>query len=359
MNKSELARQAIRKNLKRAAPLSQTKVTHKMVKDYPSVFKSFKDADWVVRSVSGAIGKKSTAGPIQATAYHKEVRDEKRGIKITSDKKESNFHWRDPLKHLQGLQQVFKQGKDSQDEAFWKIESDSIVVVAIGDLHAGSWATDYDLFVKITEEIINTPNLYVILLGDLLQMAIKLRGVLEVSDNALPPKWQMRFLESWLMDIKHKVICSTWDNHSVMREENASGFSQYANIFSKHVIYHDNIGHIDVHVNNQVYKLAVAHFFRGRTMYNPVHGQMRYMRMTQNDREITAAGDSHTPGFMWYEEGGKERLALNCGSIQNSGFGKRLFTLKNSPVFPCLWLSGVQKEAIVFKTVNQALRMRA
>jgi hypothetical protein len=274
---------------------------------------------------------------------------------ITTNKKEANFHWKKVLPHLKGLQQVYKDGKDSQDFAIWKIKANQITIVVLGDLHTGSWATDYDLFCEITEELINTPNLYVILVGDLLQMSIKLRGVLEVSDNALPPKWQIKFLESWLMDVKHKVICSTWDNHSVMREENASGFSQYANIFSRHVIYHDNIGHIDIQVNDQIYKIAVAHFFRGRTMLNPVHGQMRYMRMTSNDREIAIAGDSHVPGIMMYEEGGHPRTAINCGSIQNSGYGKRFFSLLNSPIFPCFKLSGVSHTITPYWSVKESL----
>lgn len=275
--------------------------------------------------------------------------------KITTDKKESQFHWRDPLPFLKGLQDVFQDGKDSQDLSNWEIDADSVTVAVIGDLHMGSWATDYDLFCEITDEIIHTPNLYVILVGDLLQMSIKLRGVLEVSDNALPPKWQMRFLESWLMDVKHKVIASTWDNHSVMREENASGFSQYSNIFSRHVIYHDNIGHIDIKVKDQVYKVAAAHFFRGRTMLNPCHGQMRYMRMTANDREIAIAGDSHVPGIVVYEEGGHKRTAINCGSIQNGGYGKRFFSLVNSPIFPCFKLSGNEHIVTSYWSIKESL----
>lgn len=275
---------------------------------------------------------------------------------ITTNKKVGEFNWRDPIQHLQGLQKTFDAGKTSQDRGEWRIEGpDEICVVFLGDLHAGSWATDYDHFCKITDELINTPNLYAVLLGDLLQMAIKLRGVLEVSDNALPPKWQLKFLESWLLEIKHKVICSTWDNHSVMREENQSGFSVYSDLHSRMMIYHDNIGHTDIQVNDQIYKAAFAHFFRGRTMYNPCHGQMRYMRMVANDREICAAGDSHEPGIIEYKEGGLKRVALNCGSIQNGGFGKRFFSITNNPDFPCVALSGKDHTITPYWSVKQWL----
>jgi hypothetical protein len=319
-------------------------LARELIKAYPDKFSDLEKTRFLVRRVTGSAGRVFK-------------NPELRRYKITSDKKVSSFNWRDPIKPLQELKKVFDKGKGSQDKAKWKVKTDGeICVIVVGDLHAGSWATDYDQLVAITEEIINIPNLYVILCGDLLQMSIKLRGVLEVSDNALPPKWQFYWLESWLKDIKHKVICSTWDNHSVMREEVATGFSNYADIFQRHTIYHDNIGHIDVCVNDQIYKIAVAHFFRGRTMYNPCHGQMRYMRMTSNDREICIAGDSHEPGIMVYNEGGSsKRIALNCGSIQNGGYGKRFFSLVNSPVFPCFTLSEKTHEVTPYWSVKEWL----
>lgn len=276
---------------------------------------------------------------------------------ITTNKASlGDFNWRDAIQPLEALQKQFKAHKGSQDFATWEIKTKKpICVLVLGDTHMGSWATNYERLIQLTDEIINTPNLYVILVGDLLQMSIKLRGVLEVSDNALPPYWQIRFLDSWLQSIKHKVICSTFDNHSVMREENAVGFSTYAEIFKRHTIYHSGIGHIDVKVGSQVYKIAVAHFFRGRTMYNPCHGQMRYIRMEANDREIVAAGDSHVHGVVHYMEGGKERLALNCGSIQNSGYGKRFFSLKNQDYFPCFTLDPKEHRFTGYRSVSDWL----
>jgi hypothetical protein len=277
---------------------------------------------------------------------------------IKTDKVEmGEFDWRDAIRPLKEFQNIFKAHKGSQDFASWEIKTKKpICVLVLGDTHMGSWATDYDKLIAITDEIINTPNLYVILVGDLLQMSIKLRGVLEVSDNALPPYWQIRFLESWLMSVKHKVICSTWDNHSVMREENAVGYSTYAEIFKRHTIYHSGIGHVDIKVGKEVYKVAVAHFFRGRTMLNPVHGQMRYMRFEANDREICAAGDSHVAGLIKYKEGGTTRIALNSGSLQNSGYGKRLFSLKHQDHFPCFSLDPNRHEITPYWSVSEWLK---
>jgi chemotaxis signal transduction protein len=276
---------------------------------------------------------------------------------IHTDKAEMGaFNWRDAITPLKDLKNLFDKHKGAQTEAMWTIDTkDPICVIVVGDTHMGSWATDYDQLIAMTEDIITIPNLYVILVGDLLQMSIKLRGVLEVSDNALPPYWQIKFLESWLEEIKHKVIASTWDNHSVMREEAQVGFSTYSEIFKRHTIYHEGIGHVDIGVGKEIYKLAAAHFFRGRTMLNPVHGQMRYMRFEANDREICIAGDSHVYGLIQYTEGGIHRTAINCGSLQNSGYGKRFFSIRHQPEFPCFTLDPNEHSVTVYKSVKQWL----
>jgi hypothetical protein len=277
---------------------------------------------------------------------------------ITTDKKVADFHWRSVIPHIQALQTIFQEASGAQDYSHWTIKTDRPIGVAVvGDLQLGSWATDYDLFMRVTEEIIETPDLYTILVGDLLQMAIKLRGVLEAMDNAIPPKVQMYLLDSWLKDIKHKVIASLWDNHSVMREENGTGYSAYAEIFKRHTIFHNHIGHLDVQVNDQVYKWAVSHFFRGKSLLNNVHAPMRYMRHEAPDRDIAVQGDFHLPGIAQYWEAGKERIAAVCGSIQTeSGYAKRFFSLTTCPTYPCIALDHEEKRMTAYWSIKNWLK---
>lgn len=277
--------------------------------------------------------------------------------KIYSDKKIANFHWRDVIPVMQQFQKIAKNASGSQDHANWKIQTDNeICVVVIGDLQLGSWGTDYNLFLEVTREIIETPNLYVILVGDLLQMAIKMRNVLEVKDDLLPPKFQMMFLGSWLKDIKHKVIASTWDNHSVMREEAVTGYSQYAEIFKRHTIYHNGIGHLDITVGDIVYKWAITHFFRGKSILNKTHAPSRYMRHEAQDRDIAAQGDYHDPGMQKYCESGREKISIVCGSIQtNSGYAKRFFSLTTAPVYPCIVLNPKEKVMTPYWSIKEWL----
>jgi len=277
---------------------------------------------------------------------------------VSSTKKVGEMNWREAIEYIQSGQKLFNNAKSSNSVGQVTIQTEEpIYVIALGDAHFGSWGTDYEALKQITDEILNTPNLYVILLGDLLQMSIKLRGILEVSDNALPPKFQMMLLDSWLNEIKHKVICSTWDNHSVMREEDAVGYSKYAEIFEKATVYFNGIGHLDLLVGTQTYKLALAHFFRGYSIDNPCHGAMRYMRRQGIDREISMAGDSHVPGIIKYVDGEKTRCAINSGTAQtNSGYAKRFFSLFTHPVFPVIKLDPKEHIFTPYWNLKEALK---
>ncbi len=246
---------------------------------------------------------------------------------VVWDKHEGDVHWRDWLAPLTDLQRLHKRASGSQDTATIQIATDRATpVLFISDWHIGSWGTSYENLAHITDKI-QTLGMRIAVLGDMLQMSIKLRGILEISDNALTPRDQMTFLRSWLEDMSHLILWSTWDNHSVQREEDATGFSYYAQLFKERTIYHSGIGHIDLTIGKEVYKIASSHRFKGNTQQNPTGGAVKYMRQYGIDRELAVAGDSHAPALFEYADGPLPRLALNCGTLQSdSGYGKRHFS---------------------------------
>lgn len=269
------------------------------------------------------------------------------------------FSWRDANRTIGELQAFKRAVSSSQDTARIVFAVDHpICVVALSDAHIGSWGTDHDLFARITDEILATPNLYVALLGDMAQMAIRLsHGILALSDNLLPTELQLRYVESWLAEIEHKVLFSTWDNHAVEREEQATGYSRYADIMKRKVVYHNGIGHPDIVVGGQTYRLAVSHRFRGRSLYSPVHALQRYMTMTAADRELGMQGDTHVAGMMTWTHGETTKVAINSGTTQvASGYARRHFSLTTHPVFPCVVLYPDEKIMTPFWSIADWLR---
>ena len=282
---------------------------------------------------------------------------EKPSTNIDYDKEFGDFNYKDWIGYAKQGQHLRKKASNSQDFAKVHINSkEPIYIMAFGDQQIGSWGTDYEQFERITKEILETPNLYVFLMGDMLQMAIKMRSVVEVMDNLIPPKFQFKILEAWLSEIKHKVLAAVWCNHATMREENVLGYSPTAELLAKNVIYHNHIGHFDLHLNDIQYNFALSHFFAGRSMLNPTHAPMRYLRMEAHDRDIAIQGDFHVPGIQKYTEGGSDKLAIVNGTIQtNSGYAKRFFSLKTFDYMPVVRLHPEKKLFTPFMTLEEAM----
>ncbi len=275
-----------------------------------------------------------------------------------SDKKMGEFNWQEWGEWIQEGQKLKRKASYSQQGTADIRLGDGkspVILIQLGDLHMGSWGVDYGLLKSITEEIEETPNLYVALVGDLVEMAIKMRSVLEVMGQILPPEQQLAFLESWLEKIMPKVAFSCWCNHAVEREEKMTGISSVKNLLARGSVYFNGIGHPDVRVGDQVYKFAVSHKFRGSSMFDSSFGPKRYMRMETDDREIALQGDLHRPAISEYVEGSKHRLAITSGTLQlNSGYAQRYFSLKTFPVFPCIVLRHDRHEFIPFWNLKQA-----
>ena len=271
------------------------------------------------------------------------------------DKKVGTFNWREANHHIEGMQYLKNKHSSSQTFATIKIDTDEdICVLLLSDAHIGDWATRHDLLESITDEILATPNLYVGILGDMAQMAIKLRSVSEVTSNMLPPDMQLAYLESWLNEIADRVLFCTWDNHAIDREESASGISAFARLQSKRFVYHSGIGHPDVQVGNEVYKFAVSHRFMGRSIENPCHAPMRYLRREGHDREIACMGDYHVPGIVKFTHGHSTKVAINAGTFQvDSGYAKRWFSIFTHPVMPCVVLSPSRHEITPLWSVGE------
>ena len=279
--------------------------------------------------------------------------------KVFADKRVGSFDWREACEAAKSMQRLKAKMSSSQDFAHVTLGDGTqpVILLGFGDQHIGSYGADYDALIALTDEIINTPNLYVALMGDYLEMAIKLRGVLEVTSQVLTPEMQEAFLESWLDAIQDKVAFATWDNHSILRQEGQAGTSNVKNILNRRFVYHNGIGHTDLLVGKQTYRCAASHKFNGGSMFNRMHAQGRYVRQMANDRELVLMGDIHQYGFSLTEDGGTERVYITGGTLHtNSGYAKRFFSLKTAKHYPCVVLHPDSHQMVPFKSVQQALR---
>ena len=280
---------------------------------------------------------------------------------ILLDKKKADFQWREWTRHSEETQKLYRRASQTQKHAKIRLGDgkNPVLLLPFSDQHIGSRGVAYGEFRRMTEEIITTPNLYVALLGDMTEFAIKLRSVAEVCAQIFGPDKQIQFIESWFEEIKPKVAFATWENHETERSEKQVGFSFVKHLIGKDCVYFDGIGHADVHVGKQVYTIAATHKFRGYSYMNPCHAGQRYMRFQGIDREIAVMGDIHTPAFMHYYDGPRERLSMVAGSLNvNSLYANRYFSLFTMPHYPCVELDHAEHRFPPFKNVGDWKRFR-
>lgn len=261
-------------------------------------------------------------------------------VGIRSNKKIPELEWREWTTHLERTQELY--AKAAQTQTFADIELPGKAPVCIlpwSDLHWGGRGVDYKIFRKMTEEILETPGLYIALVGDLVEFAIKLRSVAEVCAQLVGPDKQVQFLENWLDEIKPKLICASWGNHDFERSEKQEGVSIVKKMLAQRTIVFDGIAHADIRVGKQVYRFAISHRFRGNSYMNTTHAGARYMRFQGHDREIAIMGDIHQPAFSQFFDGPVKRLSMVAGTLNvASSYAQRYFSIFTQPYFPVVEL---------------------
>lgn len=266
------------------------------------------------------------------------IQDAVRSV-VIADKKKADFNWREWSKKAEELQDLYRRASVSQKFAKIKLGDGKkpVVLLPFSDQHIGSRGMSYSIFRKMTEEILETPNLYIGIMGDLAEFAIKLRSVAEVCAQILSPEKQMQFVSDWFDEVKPKVAFCTWGNHEDERTEKQAGFGVMKWLMGHEVVYFDGIGHADLQVGKETYKWAVSHKFRGYSYHNPCHAGMRYMRFQGVDREIGWMGDIHQPAFISYFDGPMRRLSGVAGTLNvESLYAGRYFSIFTQPYFPCV-----------------------
>lgn len=91
-------------------------------------------------------------------------------------------------------------------------KQNNIQLYALADTHIGSRECDIDLVKEVIEHIRMTPNMYVILLGDILDTALK-NSKSDIYSSAMTIAESQQLALEILTPIKDKIIGMTPGNH--------------------------------------------------------------------------------------------------------------------------------------------------
>ena len=91
-------------------------------------------------------------------------------------------------------------------------EDNNIQIYVLSDMHIGDVNADLPTLKKIIEHIRNTPNMYVILLGDILNTALK-TSKSDIYSETLNVMEAQKLALELLLPIKDKILAMTPGNH--------------------------------------------------------------------------------------------------------------------------------------------------
>lgn len=211
---------------------------------------------------------------------------------------------------------------------------DTSLITFQSDLHVGGEETDYARIEAEAEAIVNTPNSYVVLVGDLIDNFSFLPPAHETIDSVPQQVEYAKSLIKYYAD--NKKLLGVWKgNHEEWTTR--QGIDLYSYLLDGiQTYYFFGMGYMKIKALEEEYRLTGNHQFQGHSMHNNTHGQNRAVRFGGAwGSDIVVSGHWHEKGISQqpvYDYGGESFLSTlialgtykkNDGYTRNKGFSNR------------------------------------
>lgn len=208
---------------------------------------------------------------------------------------------------------------------FWRVQlpADQVCgVVFGGDFHLGHTHTNYDLVHTYFKTIKEVPNLFTVLMGDIIDNSVNAYSP-KGTTNIVDKYGQMRLVEHLLYSVGDggKILYMIEGNHE-MRSYLSDHFRVCDWLCGEHNNRYGGYGKpFTIQHGEHSYKVFVRHHAKGHSQYNPLHACIRAILFEYSeyarDADIVATAHKHESAVARYNVGGKERMLLAIGNSVN------------------------------------------
>jgi hypothetical protein len=198
------------------------------------------------------------------------------------------FYWSNRFIRRAG---EFNETQQRRDHVTIQFDAEPTIINFIGDLHIGSPDTDYHRIQQEAEAIVNTPNSYVLAIGDWVDGFFFNPAQFEQIEQSPEQFNYMRQLLKYYAD--HRRLLVAWGgDHDLWA--NKCGADPYA-AFSEATgaYYMQGVGYLTARVGNIEYKISAAHRHNGFSIYNKAHAAIRLYRDGAEGADICVTAHSH------------------------------------------------------------------
>lgn len=197
-------------------------------------------------------------------------------------------------------------------------------IYPISDVHLGASEHMFKEWADFCDRIVNEPNSYVFLAGDLINNATK-SSVSNVFDEIMRPKEQKRRIAEMLFPIKDKILCAVSGNHERRSGKDADDDPCY-DIFCKldlEHLYREDIAFVRIHVGgktscggtNPTYIFVVTHGAGGGMLTGGAVNRGERFGYVLDGADALVVGHTHKP-FVTQPSKIKIDPQNNCVSIR-------------------------------------------
>lgn len=191
----------------------------------------------------------------------------------------------------------------------------------ISDQHAGNKFTDYARIEQETDEIIKTPNSYVIMLGDYIDNVNWNPGQLEEMEQTPEQVEYLRSYFDYLASYKKLLVILQGDHDGWLKKAGFDLMAEAAERWNAHASH--GVTQVIANVGRQEYRLGLAHQLPGHSMYNRTHPQKRASIFGGlRGADLIASGHNHQKGYsLDYQQefdGDREVHLLALGSYKST-----------------------------------------
>lgn len=198
--------------------------------------------------------------------------------------------------HFKERQEQYNEAVERRDHVEISFPDRSLISF-IGDTHIGSPDTDYARLEAEIEAIVNTPNSYVCLVGDVVD-GFFFNGA-QMEEMEQNPE-QVRYMKALVRHLGeyNKLLIGWGGDHDLdwFMKMGINPYSELAKEGKAH--YMHGVGYLTANVGEQQYRITGAHRLPGSSMYNNNHPQNRAVRFGGAvGSDIVVSGHNHRKGI--------------------------------------------------------------
>ena len=212
-----------------------------------------------------------------------------------------------------------------QFEATINVKSKSPISLSfISDVHIGSQYVNYQAVLEDAELVKKSPNMYVMLGGDVSDKMNNFRNSAVAGGQLHPVTIQVLTEEKYIDFLGNKLLAKIGGNHDKMDSKMSGMDSNYFINRGKKYPFLPHGGLIKINVGKAEYKILWKHQYRFKSSLNQFNSHHRMLGLLDPTADIVVQEHEHSPGIESLEKGEYDKktvVNIRTGAYKiNDGF---------------------------------------